>query len=215
MHRDSAFAAGTALRHLKYPVQIKEISDSKKGFAVLRYINEGESLTVTAIAMLMKCSRMKAKNIIENLWMSRLVKCVEVVTNTKPERFFKLWMESTKNLPKNANEACRLAVLGMFYSRTKNSLSEYEWSVIRRNREKKHATAIMTFLPSGKKEKTALCIDAPRRGEKPNPDADIYIFPTNDEARIYTPPGKRFTTDFILMNKDIEYINLISDPVSK
>ncbi|MTI82388.1 MAG: winged helix-turn-helix transcriptional regulator [Firmicutes bacterium] len=215
MNKDSAFAAGTAIRHLKYPEQIKEIGNSQRAFDALRYISEGEYLTVTTVAILMQCSRMMATKTIKNLWMARLVKCVEVVTNTTPERLFKIWMISTKKLPKNANEACRLAALGMFYGRTKNSLSEYEWNIIRRSREKKYVTATIKFLPTGKKDKTTLSIDAPRRGEKPSPDSDIYIFPTIEEAKIYAPHDKRFTTDFILMNKAINYNNLISDPMGK
>jgi len=216
MHKDSVFAAGTAIRFPKYPGQIKEIDNSnKKLFDALKYFKEAEYLPLSAIAALMKCSRRSGKKIVDHLWMVRLIKCIEVVTCTEPERIFKLWMQAAKgrNMPKNANEACRLAVLGTFYSRVANVLPEIEWSIIQRGKEKKYVSAAMTYLPAGKREKSTLIVDAPRRGEKPSQDADIYIFPTVEEAKLFTPKGKRYTTDFVLMNKDIEYVNLISDPV--
>lgn len=214
MYKDSAFAFGTGLRRLMYPLEIKEFDNSNTKFNMVKYFSEAEYLTTTAIASLMGVSRMKIQKHLGDMWKTRLIKCVEVLTKTKPERVFKLWMPSESVLPKNAMEACRLAALGAFYGRAKNILTDLEWGIVR-NKDRKTLTAEMIYLPNGEKEKTKLVIDAPRRGEKPNADADILIFPSVEEARIFTPAGKRYTADIMLLNRDIEFKNLISDPISR
>ncbi|MCL5290686.1 MAG: hypothetical protein M1489_06645 [Firmicutes bacterium] len=213
MYKDSAFAIGTGVRKLLYPLKINELHGNKN-FGLIKYISEAEYLTATSIATLMGASRMKIQKYLGDIWKTRVVKCIEVLANTKPERVFKLWMISTTILPKNAMEACRLAALGAFYGRAKNLLTDFEWGIVR-SKDRKALTAEMVYLPSGEKEKTRLVIDAPRRGEKPNADADIFIFPSVEEAMIFTPAGKRYTADIMLLNRNIDFKNLISDPVSR
>ena len=215
MSRDSAFALGTAVRYLKYPDNLKNIKYNEMIYSALKYLREAEYLPVSMIAILLGCSRSSAQKLMAKMWQARLVKCIEIATYSTPSMTFKLWVNSVSGMPKNANEACRLAVLGAFYGRIKKEQAELEWIIVKRSKEKKQVTATMAFVPAGKKDKVTLTVDAPRRGEKPNPDADIYIFPTTEEAKLYTPPGKRFTTDLVLMNRNIETNNLISDPVEK
>lgn len=212
MHKDSAYAIGTGIKHLKYPVEISEINRNHKCFEAMKYFNEAETLTTTTVASLLKCSRMVAQKLLRKMWNARLIKNIEVVTNSKPERVFKLWIASDKSLPKSPNEACRLAALSIFYSRTKNILPGFSWD-LKRNKGKT-ICAYMTYLRVAEKKNDTLIIDVPRRGEKPNLEADIFIFPTVEEARLLTPRGKRYTTDYILMNRDIDFENIISDPVT-
>lgn len=214
LFKDSAFALGIGLRRLMYPSEIKDFDSSNTKFRMVKYFSEAEYLTTTAIASLMDASRMKIQKHLRDMWKTRLIKCVEVLTKTYPERAFKLWMPSASALPKNAMEACRLAAFGAFYSRAKNILADLEWGVTR-SKDRKSLTAEMVYLPNGAKEKTRLVIDAPRRGEKPNADADIYIYPSVEEAIIFTPTGKRYTADIMLLNRNIDFKNLISDPVSR
>ncbi len=213
MYKDSAFAIGTGLRKLLYPSKTNEL-DGNKNFELIKYFSEAEYLTATSIAILMGASRMKVQKHLGDIWKKRVVKCVEVLANTKPERVIKLWMPSTSALPKNAMEACRLAALGAFYGRAKNILADFEWGIMR-SKDRKTLAAEMVYLPSGEKEKTRLVVDAPRRGEKPNAEADIFIFPSVEEAMIFTPAGKRYTADMMLLNRNIDFKNLISDPVRR
>ena len=212
MHKDSAFAVGTGIKFLKFPEETKEIRDNRKCIETMRYFNESELLTTTAAAILLNTSRMVAQKLLSKLWKAHLIKCVEVVTNSVPERVFKIWASTDKMLPKSPNEACRLAALSAFYGRAKNNLPGFVWDIKRRNKAKK-IYAYMTYLQPGEKKKSTLLIDAPRRGEEPNPEADIIIFPTLEEAKTLTPAGKRYTTDYILLNRAIPFENLISDPV--
>jgi len=215
MSRDSAFALGTAVKYLKYPVDIRNFEYNNRIYETLSYLKEAEYLPVSTIAILLGCSRGIAQKLMAKMWKARLVKCIETVTYSTPSMTFKLWINSVSGLPKNASESCRLAVLGAFYGRIKKEQFELQWNLLkpRRGKTRKHVCAEMLYLPGEKKEQTTLLIDAPRRGEKPNPDADIFIFPTLEEAKVLTPKGKRFTTDIILMNKNINLSNLVSDPV--
>jgi hypothetical protein len=215
LSRDSAFALGTAVKHLKYPADIKNIEYNNRVYDALKFLKEAEYLPVSSIGILLGRSRGIAQKLTVNMWKARLVKCIEVATYSTPSMTFKLWINSDSELPRNANEACRLAVLGAFYGRIKKEQPDLEWNLIksRRGKIKKYAYSEMVYLVGEKKEKNSLLIDAPRRGEKPNLEADIFIFPTLQEAKMFTPKGKRFTTDIILMNKNISYSNLVSDPV--
>lgn len=215
MTRDSAFAVGTAIRYLKYPAVVKNIEYNSNIYTILKYLNEAEYLTVLALAILLGKSRAVMQKQLRKMWSARMVKCIETSTYSTPGMTFKLWINPNSVMPKIANEACRLAVLGALYCRTKKEMPGMEWTLLKtkRGKGKIYINAEMTFSSSGKKDKTTLVIDAPRRGEKPNPDADIYVFPTIEEAKIYTPNGKRYTTDIILLNREIGFANLISDPV--
>jgi len=212
MHKDSAYAAGSGIRYLKFPEEITDIKDNRKCKELMKYFNETGLLTATTAAMLLNTSRMAAQKLLAKLWKARFIKCIEVVTASVPERVFKLWVSNDKMLPKLPNEACRLAVLSIFYGRSKNNLPGFMWELKKHNKSKK-IYASMTYLPPGEKKKSTLLIDAPRRGEEPNPEADIIVFPTIEEAKALTPVGKRYTIDYILLNRDIPFENLISDPV--
>ncbi|WP_027365109.1 ADP-ribosylation factor GTPase-activating family protein [Desulfotruncus alcoholivorax] len=217
MSRDSAFALGTTVKYLKYPVDIRNIKYNNKVEETLKYLKEAEYLPVSTIAILLGCSRGIAQKLMVKMWEAHLVKCIEITTYSTPSMLFKLWVNSLSTLPRNANEACRLAMLGAFYARTKKELPGFEWNLVKtkRSKVKKNVYAEMVYLSGTKNEKTMLLIDAPRRGENINPEGDIYIFPTIEEAKVLTPNGKRFTTDIMLMNKNINFANLISDPVKK
>ena len=42
-------------------------------------------------------------------------------------------------------------------------------------------------------------IDAPRMGEEPEPEADLLIYPTREDAEQKTPAGKRYTWDLAVI----------------
>lgn len=205
MIKDSAFANGTGMTVLKMPAEIESRDFNGRAFEALQYLSEAENLTVTMIADLLGCNRYIASNSITSLWHAHLARCMAVAT---PMRVFRLWASSDSMIPKNATDACRLAALGLYYSRAKKEASEFGWKIIRNG--KKIICAEMTFLPRGKTEKAKMLIEAPRRGEMPGDEADLCIFPTLEEGKKLSPKGKRFTADMILLeNKNVELNKLI------
>lgn len=212
MYKDSAYAAGLGIKYLKHPTENKNIAMKRIFFEAIKYLNEVGYITSSAMATVLNCTRLSSQKILKAMWKAQLLKCIQVVTSTNEDRVFTLWMSSVAYLPKDPNLACRLAALGEFYSRAQKNLPGLGWNIIR-NKDKKSVLVEMTYLSAGKEEKSKLTLDAPRRGEKPLSGADIYIFPTVEEAKLLTPVGKRYTTDLILKNKNIKFGNIISDPL--
>ncbi|MCL6639562.1 MAG: hypothetical protein K6T80_07805 [Firmicutes bacterium] len=205
MIKDSAFARGTGMTILKMPAEIESMDFSGRAFEILQYLSEAENLTVTMIAELLGCGRNAASKSITSLWHAHLARCLAVAT---PMRVFRLWTATDGVLPRSATEACRLAALGMYYTRARKEVQGFEWRLVRNG--KKPVCAEMTFIPRGKTEKAKMLIEAPRRGEEPGGEADLYIFPTLEEGQKLSPRGKRFTADLILLeNKRTELNKLI------
>ena len=46
---------------------------------------------------------------------------------------------------------------------------------------------------------TKWVIDVPRMGEEPAPEADLFIYPTREDAEQKTPAGKRYTWDLAVI----------------
>ncbi|MQL52769.1 hypothetical protein GFC01_10945 [Desulfofundulus thermobenzoicus] len=107
---------------------------------------------------------------------------------------FRLWYPADARPPKDAQEACRLAALGLFYALAKNEVPGFKWRVTRNG--KNGVTAEMLFTVSNNISRWV--IDAPRRDENPIPGADVYIFPTIGEGKTLTPVGKMYTADELL-----------------
>ncbi|MTI80020.1 MAG: hypothetical protein FH758_03905 [Firmicutes bacterium] len=196
-NKDSVFAFGTSMRPSRLSNEIESQDFNGRAFDVLEYLSETEALTVSAATNLLKKSRFVASKSFNCLWYAGLVRWVTVAANAA---VFKLWLTTDVRLPNNAAEACRMAALGLYYSHAKKEVPGFEWRLVRSN--KKPTFAEMSYLPKGQTEKVKMIIDAPRRKEKPNPDASLYIFPTVNEAKELVPKGKRFTSDLHLMQHD-------------
>lgn len=191
--KDSIFAFGSAMRTAKLN-EVESQDFGGRAFEVMQYMGEAEALTVSAVARLLETSKFVAGKSLTCLWYAGLARWVTVAGNNA---VFKLWLAADARLPGSAQEACRMAVLGLYYAHARKEVPGFEWRVIRN--AKKPVCAEMAYLLPGNGEKARMVIDAPRRKEKPNPDAGLYIFPTVDEAKAVVPKGKRFTTDLHLM----------------
>ncbi|WP_066638380.1 MarR family transcriptional regulator [Desulfolucanica intricata] len=194
---DSIFAKGTGMIAVKTPINKKVGNLGRKAFTILEYLSEAEALTTSALSNLMGYYRYDVKGALKSLVSTGLVREIEVATSLG---IFKLWVKSDIKLPQNAQEACRLAALGLFYAWAKKEVPNFEWSLLKI--KKKPVMAEMTFLPKGQMNRIKWLIDVPRRGEKPHPNANIFIFPTLAEGKSLAPQGKRFTCDLLLMVND-------------
>lgn len=202
--KDSVFAVGTSMVLSRMPVEIESRDFTGRAFEVLQYLSEADALTTSAVSNLLNCNRGTSGRSLTCLWHACLARWATVATNMG---IFKLWMTADAKPPRDATEACKMAVLGLYYSHAKKEVPGFEWRLVRNH--KKPVYAEMLFTPKGQSEKLKMVIDAPRRGEKPDPDANLYILPTVDEAKKLVPKGKRFTTDLHLLKKNDQALSQI------
>lgn len=98
--------------------------------------------------------------------------------------------------PGDATEACRLALLGVFFGHAKIEMPGFGWRLLRR--PSRPAMAEVSF---NDKDGNLIkwVIDAPRLGEEPVPEADLFIYPALETAKQKTPAGKRYTRDLAVI----------------
>ncbi|SHI88737.1 hypothetical protein [Desulfofundulus thermosubterraneus] len=175
----------------------ESIDFTGRAFDLLACLTEAQALTTSAAASALSCHRKVAGSAFTSLWWAGMVCWVGVFAEMGQHKGqFRLWYPADGRPPKNAQEACRLAALGLFYALAKNEVPGFKWQVLRNG--KGGVTAEMQLVTrAGIAEKWV--IDAPRRGEDAFPHADVYIFPTLQEGEDLTPPGKRYTADELLL----------------
>ncbi|WP_031516829.1 hypothetical protein [Desulfofalx alkaliphila] len=191
---DSAFAVGRSMFISKQSIPPKKLklTQERKVLDILQKLSMAEALMTNSLVRLNRSYRTSIEKILVKLLHEGLIKNVCVATE---HTIFKLWISADGKLPRNAQEACRLAILGIFFSLAKKEIPNFQWRVIRSN--KSPILGEMTF--EGKNGSEKWVIDVPRRGEKPQEKAHLYIFPTLEEAIIQSPNGKKFTSDIILI----------------
>ena len=191
---DSAFALGRSMVISK-PHGLSETkipSPGKMGIEVLKMLSMNEALMLNSLVHLLDNYRKKINHLLTKLFNKGLVKIVSVTTE---HATFALWLPMDTRSPRNAQEACRLAMLGSFMASAMKEMPDFQWRLIRNN--KSPVLAEMTF--TGKYGKEKWIIDAPRRGEKPQEKAHLYVFPTLEEAVSLAPEGRKFTSDVLLL----------------
>jgi hypothetical protein len=152
-------------------------------------------LTTGAAATVLGCHRKVAGSALNSLWWAGMVCWVNVFAEMGQYKGqFRLWFPADVRPPKDAQEACRMAALGLFYAGAKKEVPGFRWQVVRNGRT--GVVAEMKFVGAGGLERWL--VDAPRRGEELLPQADVYIFPGLQEAQSAVPPGKMYTADEVL-----------------
>ncbi|ABO49513.1 hypothetical protein Dred_0978 [Desulforamulus reducens MI-1] len=191
--KDSAFAIGRSMVVSKRQVSSEiNLYPSGMDLEILKMLSINEALMLNSLVRLFDSYRTKIDKLLIKLSNRGLVKNVSVATE---HTMFKLWLPMDTKVPRNAQEACRLAMLGTFFSLAFKEIPNLQWRLIRNN--KAPVLAEMTFI--GKNGEEKWIIDVPRRGEKPQEKATLYIFPTIEEAVSLTPKGRRFTSDLFLL----------------
>lgn len=195
--KESAFAIGRSMVVSKRRV-LSEITLPPSGIEleILKMLSMNEALMLNSLVRLFDSYRTKITKLLTKLYNRGLVKNISVATEYT---IFKLWLPMDIKVPRNSQEACRLAMLGIFFSQAYKEIPNLRWRLIRNN--KAPVLGEMTF--TGKHGEEKWIIDAPRRGEKPQEKATLYIFPTIEEAVSLAPKGKKFTSDLFLL-KDLE-----------
>lgn len=191
--RDSIFADGKSIFISRTPAEIESRDFNGKAMEIMSLLSEAEAVTITALANAAGYNRQLVQRSMTSLWHAGLAKWVAVATAMG---IFKLWLCADTRPPKTPGEACRLAVLSMYYALARKEVPGFEWRVIR---GKKPAHAEMSLILKANEEKGKVIIDVPRRGEKILDGADIYILPTLEEVAAI-PAGKRYITDMDLVS---------------
>lgn len=189
---DSIYAQGMAIHKTRNSLAEEARLLSGRAREVLQITTEMGCLTQRAVMVAVDCRPLATSRAVKSLWYAGMVNVVNIVTSSS---LFKLWVAGREWMPANPQDACRLAILSLFYALARREVPEFSWRIVRSSHHPPMAE--MTF--KGKTGFGKWLIDAPRRGEMPSPKADLYIFPTVDEAIAVTPKGKLHTSDLKLL----------------
>ncbi|MBO8128919.1 MAG: hypothetical protein H0Z39_06940 [Peptococcaceae bacterium] len=190
--RRNPFAKGMAVKPGPRGPGIEARDFSGRAWELLQALCESGGLTTGAAAMAVNCSRQTASNGMKTLWYAGMAEWYDVQSTVG---MFRLWLPVEARPPRDAQEACRMAVLGLCYSLAKHEVPGFRWQLTRNG--KSHAMATLEF--HGQNGPERWLVDAPRTEQEPTATADLYIFPTETEAKEMTPAGKRYTTDELLL----------------
>ncbi|AKX95745.1 hypothetical protein MTHERMOG20_23600 [Moorella thermoacetica] len=186
----SPYAQGIALRQGPPGPGSGARDFSGRAYELLSALVEAKALTQEASANILKCSRRTANSALKTLWYAGMARWVDVFTAIGP---FRLWLPAESRPPLDAQEACRLAVYGLFFSLAKNEVPGFSWQLVKARNSPLQAQ--MAFNGANGPEKWL--IDAPRLDEEINPVVDVYILPM--EGRKREIPGKKFILDELLL----------------
>jgi hypothetical protein len=146
----------------------------------------------------MRRNRQSAGRAANSLWRAGMIDIYNVLSRNVNgfNAQFQLWVIKGDQPPADAWEACRLAILGLFYGHAKIEMPGFDWRLI--HRPGRPVLAEVSF--DGKDgEAMRWLIDVPRQSEDPVPEADIFIYPTHEDALQKTLAGKRYTWDLAVV----------------
>ncbi len=132
-----------------------------KTLELMGCLTEAGALTKSAAAMALRCSRHKVGKAGKALWRSGAINTYNVFSqdisgvNTQ----FQLWTAKSCQPPADAQEACRLAMLGLFYGHAKIEMPGFGWRLLRRSGRPVMAEVSFTNKEG---EMVKWLIDAPR-----------------------------------------------------
>jgi hypothetical protein len=190
----SIFADGVWMVRMRPNGLVGDFGFTEKASELTEIMAEAGMMTQTAAAAALGCGRHEVNGAARSLWFSGMmdVYCVVSKDAQGANSQFHLWVLRGHKPPADAREACRMAVLALFYGHAIIEMPGFGWKVTRG--PGRPVVAEVRFRnPKG--ENVRWVIDAPRRGEEPLPEADLYIFPAAEQAEEKTPAGKSCTTD--------------------
>ncbi|MDA8336344.1 MAG: hypothetical protein M0Z41_15380 [Peptococcaceae bacterium] len=196
--KDSRFANGIWPARMRSGRMEPSSDCPGKGPELLECLREAGAMTRTAAAAAPCCGRYEVGTVAKSLWRAGMLEMFSVFSR---DRYgvgarFELWLVGGAKPPAGAREACRLAALALFYGHAGTEMPGFGWKLTRIPR--RPVMAEVTFRNAH--EPVRWLVDAPRRGEAPRPEADLFIFPTRGEAERKTPAGKRYTWDLAVIN---------------
>jgi hypothetical protein len=196
---DSFYAHGVCLVKMKAG-SMKERDDCDgKAVALMECLAEAGALTQTAAAVALRRNRQEMGAAAKSLWLAGVVDIYSVFSQSAPgttNAQFQLWAVKGRQHPADASDACRQAVLGLFYAHARLEMPGFGWRLVRRP-----GRPVMAEVSFASKDGEAIrwLVDAPRLGDDPAPEADIFIYPDCEDAEQKTPPGKKYTWDLAVV----------------
>jgi hypothetical protein len=196
---DSIFADGVSMVKARASFLEEACDFTGRASGLMERMVEAGALTQTAAAAALGCGRHEAGGAAKSLWFSGMIDRYNVFSRSVRglNALFQLWVVKGCPPPADAREACRMAVLGLFYGHAKIEMPGFGWRLLCRKGRPVMAEVSFTNKDG---EPVKWLLDAPRMGEEPALEADIAIFPTLEDAEQKTPAGKRYTWDLAVMS---------------
>ncbi len=195
---DSIYARGVCMVKMKPSAMEKGRELTGKVLDLLECLKEAGALNQTAAATAMRRNRQAAGQAANSLWRAGMIDIYNVLSRDVNgfNAQFQLCVAKGGQPPADAGEACRLAILSLFYGHAKIEMPGFGWRLIHRS-----GRPVLAEVSFDGKDGAALrwLIDTPRQNEDPVPDADIFIYPTHEDALQKTPAGKRYTWDLAVV----------------
>jgi hypothetical protein len=194
----SIFAGAVSMMKVKASFVEEAYDFTGRAAELMERMAETGALTQTAAATALRCNRQAAGGAAKSLWFAGMLDIYNVFSRTVhgTNAQFQLWVARGCRPPADAKEACRLAILGLFYAHARLEMPGFGWRLL--HHKGRPPMAEVSFA-SRDGEVVKWMVDAPRLGEDPATEADIYIYPTPEDAEQKTPAGKRYTWDLAVM----------------
>ena len=190
---DSTYSHGVDMRMLFNNMRGKDRKDhAEKDYEILAKMSQVGPMTASAVTRLIRKSKTQAQGFLHRNWNIGDLDCFEV--DTIHGTSYKLWLTVDRETPGNAQEACRMSMLGWLYTLAVVDNHNVGWRLFKNNGL---VMAEMAVIKNGIEKKWI--IDVPRRGEATHPGADLYVFPTIEEGYELAPKGGKFTSDLFII----------------
>jgi hypothetical protein len=196
---DSFYARGVYLDKMKASDMEERGDCAGKAVALIECLAEAGALTQTAAAVALRRNRQEMGAAAKGLWLAGVVDIYSVFSQNAPgtaNAQFQLWVAKGCRHPADAGDACRQAVLGLFYAHARLEMPGFGWRLVRRP-----GRPVLAEVSFASKDGEAIrwLVDAPRLGDDPAPEADIFIYPDCEDAEQKTPAGKKYTWDLAIV----------------
>ena len=199
LKENSFYARGVYLVKMKAGVMEEGRDFTGKAAELMECMVDAGALTQTAAALALRCNRQEAGRAAKSLWFAGMMDIYNVLSqnaSSTTNAQFQLWVIKGCQAPADAREACRLAILGLFYGHAKIEMPGFGWRLVRR-----HGWPVMAEVGFANKDGEVVkwLVDAPRMDEEPVPEADLVIYHDPEDADQKTPAGKRYVWDLAVV----------------
>ena len=135
MSNNSFYAQGVGMIKMKASISENRHDFTDKTLELLECMTQAGALTKSTAATALRCGRHEADNAGKALWYSGMIDIYNVYSRdvNLNNAQFHLWVAHGCPSPGDATEACRLAVLGIFFGHAKIEMPGFGWRLLRRS----------------------------------------------------------------------------------